>query len=231
MPAPKGDHQLTVVELGDEPSAWTAAGFTVVDDVVRLGRTAVHLTGLGGWFRGWRLDGVDTTIDGLPTTSPDSARGSTDGPEASHPNGCTTIDHVVILTGDNDRTIGSFEQAGLDVRGNRITETYGFPARQTFFWAGEVIVELIGPETDELRNDNPVRVFGLALVARDLDETKQWFGDRMGLVKDAVQSGRRIGTVRHKEFGISLPARDHESPHLSPLTCPRSPAQRSPAQG
>ena len=77
-----------------------------------------------------------------------------------------------MLTGDNDRTIAAFEEADLGIRGNRITETYGFPARQTFFWAGDVIVELIGPETDEMRNDNPVSVFGLALVSENLAGTK-----------------------------------------------------------
>ncbi len=202
MTDPQRSHQLTVIELGDAPGPWADAGFTVVDDTVTLGATTIHLTGLGGWFRGWRLDGVADDIDSLVVSEIGPAG---DGSHVAHPNGCTGIDHIVVLTGDNDRTIAAFEGADLLIRGHRITETYGFPARQTFFWAGDVIVELIGPETDEMRNDNPVRVFGLALVSEDLAATKSYFGDRMGDVKAAVQPGREIATLRHKEYGISLP--------------------------
>ena len=65
MTDPERSHQLTVIELGDAPEPWADAGFTVVDDTVTLGATTIHLTGLGGWFRGWRLDGVGDDIDSL----------------------------------------------------------------------------------------------------------------------------------------------------------------------
>jgi hypothetical protein len=33
-----------------------------------------------------------------------------------------------------------------------------------------------------------------------------FFGDRTSPVKDAVQPGRRITTLRHREFGLSVPS-------------------------
>ena len=131
----------------------------------------------------------------------------------AHPNGITTIDHIVVVTGDCDRTVAAFQDAGLSVSGGRSTDSYGFPARQTFLWAGDVIVELIGPDAGEPTTDDPVTVFGLALVADDLDATRSVLGALMGEAKPAVQADRMIATLRHKAAGISLPIAVM-SPHL-----------------
>ncbi|MDQ2679273.1 MAG: VOC family protein [Actinomycetota bacterium] len=199
---------LTTIELGDDPSAWSAAGFTVTDDTVVLGGTTVALTGAGGGFRGWAFAGLDPLrLDGLPDSErSDGPLG--DGPDGdgpAHPNGIVSIDHVVVRTGDCDRTVAAFEQAGFEVRGGRSTTSYGAPMRQTFFWAGDVIVELVGPDAGEPTTDEPTSIFGLALVATDLDATAEHLGDLMGAPKDAVQDGRRIAGLRHRQVGISLP--------------------------
>jgi hypothetical protein len=39
----------------------------------------------------------------------------------------------------------------------------------------------------------------------DIDATAAYFGDRTAPVKEAVQPGRRITTLRHREFGMSVP--------------------------
>jgi hypothetical protein len=74
-----------------------------------------------------------------------------------------------------------------------------------FFWAGDVIVELIGPDEGEPTTDEPASVFGLALSATDLDATAAHLGDLLGTPKDAVQPGRRIAGLRGRQVGISLP--------------------------
>ena len=199
------EHQLRTLHLGDSPDAWTAAGFAVdVGGHLRLGSTVLALTGVGPAFGGWRIDGIDGDLDGLPTTA-GAAAGSGDAGPAVHPNGITRIDHVVVRSGDCTRTIGAFEAAGLEVRGGRSTTSYGAPMRQTFFWAGDVILELVGPDRGEPTTDEPTSVFGLALVARDLDATAAFLGDLLGAPRPAVQEGRSIAGLRGREAGIGLP--------------------------
>ncbi len=53
----------------------------------------------------------------------------------------------------------------------------------------EVIVEVIGSPTN---------------TVEDIDAAAAFFGDRTTPVKDAVQHGRRITTLRHHEFGMSV---------------------------
>jgi hypothetical protein len=63
---------------------------------------------------------------------------------ASHPNGATYIDHVVLLSPDLARTAAALAAIGVTPRGERDSDTYGAPMRQMFFRLGEVILELIG---------------------------------------------------------------------------------------
>lgn len=194
-------HQLRTVVLGDRPEAWRAAGFDVSGSgALRLGATTVLLDGSGGGFVSWHLDGIDEDLDGLPSRAVDG------GPApAVHPNGIVRLDHVVVRTGDCGRTIAAFTGAGLTERGGRSTSSYGAPMRQTFFWAGDVIVELVGPDVGEPSTDEPTTVFGLALVAGDLDATAAVLGPLLGTPKAAVQPGRRIAGLRGRDLGISLP--------------------------
>ncbi len=138
-----------------------------------------------------------------------------EGSVAAHPNGIVQIDHVVVSTGDCERTIAEFERAGLEVRGGRSTESYGNPMLQTFLWAGDVIIELIGPDHDQPSTETPAALFGLALTAADLDATAAHLGELLGTPKDAVQPGRRIAGLRGATVGISLPIAVM-SPHVRP---------------
>lgn len=200
--------QLVTIALGDPPDAWRSAGFDV-DRSGRslLGSTTLVLTGSGAGVDGWALAGVEVAIDGLSWCEP-----VTGGP-AEHPNGITRIDHVVVRTGDCERTIAAFTEAGFELRGGRSTTSYGAPMRQSFFWAGDVIVELIGPDEGEPRTDEPTTFFGLALVAADIDTTARHLGALLSGPKDAVQPGRRIAGLRGREVGITVPVAVM-SPHV-----------------
>lgn len=223
MGAPK--RQLSTIELGDPPEAWAAAGFHVEQDRLRLGSTVLRLTGDGGGVRGWAIDGVAHDVDGLAAveaggteavaTEAASTEVSAPPDGAPHPNGVVSIDHVVVRTGDVDRTVSAFEAAGLEVRGGRSTTSYGSPMRQVFFWAGDVIVELVGPDAHEPTTDEPTTFFGLALVSGDLDATAATLGELLSAPKDAVQAGRRIAGLRGGEVGITVPVAVM-SPHVRP---------------
>lgn len=151
----------------------------------------------------WALAGVDEPVDGLPVGP---AAGTPDA--VPHPNGARLIDHVVIASPDLDRTASAFAAVGCAPRAERTTEAYGAPMRQVFCRAGEVILELVGgsePDPDPGRRARPARWVGLAITVDDLDTLAASLGDGLGRIKDAVQPGRRIATLRHASFGLSVP--------------------------
>ena len=234
--------QLELLRLGDTAAAWSAAGFFVsAEATVTLGQTIIQCTGQGEPFQGWQIQGCQiqgrqiqgrqiqgsqiqgsgssisehSSIDGLKLLA-----ASDQGPRLNsvasqpHPNGITSIDHIVVSTGDSQRSIAAFESAGFEVRGSRSTSSYGSPMRQTFFWAGDVIVELMGPDLGEATSESPAQIFGLALVAADLDSTAAALGELLGTPKAAVQTGRQIARLRTNSVGIGLPIAVM-SPHLS----------------
>jgi len=195
------------VLVGDPPEAWTAAGFAVDDDgTCRIGTVRVRLVGREGGKRilGWSLRGAPParlaagSLDGLPTTTSDAPPAE----PAPHPNGATHIDHVVLLSPDLARTASAVEALGLERRGERDSDTYGAPMRQVFFRLGEVILELVGsPDT---AGEGDPGFFGLAITVADLDATAALLGEHLGRPKDAVQEGRRIATLRHREVGMTV---------------------------
>jgi catechol 2,3-dioxygenase-like lactoylglutathione lyase family enzyme len=111
-----------------------------------------------------------------------------------HPNGTRAIDHVVVATPDLDRTVAALEAAGLEARRVRDAGRGDQAMRQVFFRLGDPILEVVGPP--EPSGDGPARFFGLALTVADLDATAAALGPHLGEVKDAVQPGRRIATLR-----------------------------------
>jgi hypothetical protein len=139
-------------------------------------------------------------IDGLATAV------STRSPAtpAEHANGSLLIDHVVIMSPDVDRTVAALGDAGITALRTRDVpaEQYGFEARQVFFRLGEVILELIGGK--EPTGDGPAAFFGLAHTVADLHATAATLGPLLPNVKDAVQPGRQIATLRHKDVDMSV---------------------------
>lgn len=190
------------IDIADSADAWRQAGFTVdADDVCRVGDVRLRLVGRerGTGIIGWSLSGVSGgDIDGIPT-SPRQAGPA--GP-AMHANGVTGIDHVVLLSPDPTRTVESLAAIGVLPRRQRDAEMGGRPIRQIFFRFGEVIVEVVG--SPENARQGPSSLWGITYIVDDIDATAAFFGDRTLPVKDAVQPGRRITTLRHADLGISV---------------------------
>lgn len=198
--------ELDGLVVADEPAAWEAAGFAVdPDGVARVGRVRIHLAGRAAGKRilSWVLRGVPagtTEIDGLPTTATDEPACE----PAEHPNGVLAVDHLVGLTPDVDRTVAALGALGVELKRQREVDAsqYGFDAVQSFFRLGEPIFELLGGV--EPTGDGPCAFFGLAYTVADLDALPARYGEGIGAVKDAVQPGRRIATLRHKAFDMSV---------------------------
>ncbi|MGU3500640.1 glyoxalase [Mycobacterium sp. C31M] len=197
---------LTVAELlvADAPQSWTQAGFTVdTDDTCRVGGVRIRLLGRDGGtgIVGWSLRGLPPGIDQLDRIATSTSTLPVGAP-AAHANGVTAIDHLVLMSPNLARTVAALAGTGLQPRRERDTDLGGHPIRQIFYRLGEVILEVVG--APDGAGDGPAELWGITHVVADIGATAAYFGDRTARVKDAVQPGRRITTLRHKEFDMSV---------------------------
>lgn len=197
---------VTVAEIlvADQPEGWVAAGFTVDSDAVcRVATVRIRLLGLeqGRGIVGWSLRGLPADIDeidGIPTTRSEAPFPA----PASHANGVTGIDHVVLLSPHLARTVAALGGIGLQPRRERDGEFGGSPMRQVFYRLGEVILEVVG--SPDASADGSSSLWGITHTVADIDATADLLGEHASPVKDAVQPGRRITTLRNRDLGISV---------------------------
>ncbi len=184
--------EVSGLRIGGDAATWRELGFQVDGGnsiVVGGVRLEVLESAQRGTIGSWTLDGADVpdSIDGLSTGS-----GAREVAERSHPNGVTAIDHVVALTPSLERTTAAL--AGIGVECRRVREA-GDGARQGFFLVGDLLLEVVAGAA-ALDQDEPARFWGITMVVDDIDAAAALLGERLGSVKDAVQPGRRIATVR-----------------------------------
>ena len=112
------------------------------------------------------------------------------------------VQPVERLSPDLHRTVAALAAVGVAPRRERDGELGGRQVRQIFFRFGEVIIEVVGsPQT---ASEGPSSLWGITYAVADIDATAAFFGDRTTPVKEAVRPGRRITTLRHREFGMSV---------------------------
>jgi hypothetical protein len=209
---------LDELTVADDPGAWSDVGFEVEGDAFAVGGVRIRLAGPGAGkgLIGWALRGAASDeLDGLPTelvddtasASAPARRGAGQGRQI-HPSGIVALDHVVAISPDLDRTVEALKAAGLDLRRVREEPTPAGAPRQAFFGLGPAILEVVQEPPEAIERgggpDRPAFFWGLAFVAADLDQTVAALGERTSLVRDAVQPGRRISTLR-RSAGLSVP--------------------------
>lgn len=190
----------------DDPDAWRQAGFTLLD-------TPEPLVDLGGIFVAfdaeapspisWTFDGLSSDSDDLDGIATMQRPNPYDASEVSNSNGVVHLDHVVMMSPSLPRTVPTLEAAGFEVRRRRDIPQ---GRQQVFLWAGLSIIELVGVlDADENLSveEHPSSLWGLAMSTSDIDTAAETLGDLVGGIKDAVQTGRRIATVRTSELGIT----------------------------
>jgi len=199
--------ELVELTIADAPAAWRECGFEIEGDACVVGDVRIRLEPAEGkrGLIGWSLRGVESqSLDGLTTSVSEQLPEET--PE--HPNGVTAIDHVVAISSDLDRTVAALQAAGLDLRRVREEPTPAGAPRQAFFRLGATILEVVQepPETTAKHGgDRPAFFWGLAFLAPDLERTVAYLGeDRVSEIRDAVQPGRQIATLR-RGAGLSVP--------------------------
>jgi hypothetical protein len=199
---------LDELTVADTPDAWEACGFRVDDCICAVGGIRIRLAGdgAGKGLVGWSLRDIQSTeLDGLATMRSDRPPPEQ---QPGHPNGVTALDHVVAITPNLDRSVVAIQRNGLDLRRIREEPTPAGAPRQAFFRLGEVILEVVQEPKEAVERgggiDRPAFFWGLAFVAPNLDATVASLGDRVSEIRDAVQPGRRIATLR-RSAGLAVP--------------------------
>jgi hypothetical protein len=196
--------RLVGLDVADPPEVWTALGFRVVGDSVVVGGIRVQLRGTAagpgdGGVRSWCFEPAwPASIHGL-AAHPRPVPADTRAPDAaSHPNGVTAVDHVVVASPDVERTTAALGEAGIAARRTIVGARGDDEVLYRFFLLGTCVLELIGPA--EATGAGPARFAGLAFTTTTIDD----LGELIGEPRVAVQPGRRIATVRRRA-GSSIP--------------------------
>jgi hypothetical protein len=171
---------LSEIRVAADPAAWVDAGFSVAGESIHVGGVSIEFVEGEGGIVEWTLADVERDL-----------------PAAAHANGVTAIDHVVLLAPDLEQKIAELEAQGIELRRIREGETGMGTYRQAFFRVGRPILEVV-------EADPPERFWGITFTTAGIDAAAELLGDKLGRVKDAVQPGRRIATVRN-EAGLGLP--------------------------
>ena len=203
------EYQLLQLTIGGEATAWSSAGFDVMElpsgeSVCQLGSVQLLFDPTGGvGISGAAVHGMSGIVDTLDFGEITNFTSSDINiyPPPVHSNGVMRIDHLVVTTTDCDRTTRAFESTGIHSRKVRTFGDHEAKMRQTFFWLGDVILELIGPDQSEAHG-LPM-FWGLALISDDLQATADYLGEKCTSVKPAVQTGRKITTIKTREIGIT----------------------------
>jgi hypothetical protein len=181
--------------IAGSPDPWATAGFTVSGDTCEVGSVRLRFGGDGRGILAWSVRDVNGhELDGLDTRA--SAEPPAEG--GAHPNGTLSIDHLVVISPDLDRTAGALRDAGFDFRRLREGDTPGGSRRQAFFRMGEVLLEVVeAPADTKIAADpgGPARLWGISFLVHELETPAAALGDTLGEPRDAVQPGRRIATV------------------------------------
>ena len=215
------------ITIAGDVEAWRSIGLTVSPDgIVPLLGTSLRIVSpdLGRGVIGWSLSGPGpNSPSSVPESGthdgkngrPGDATPSIDGLRtewveageptyAAHASGASSLDHVVVLTPDLERTSASIAEAtGHELR--RVREVGSM--RQGFHRIGErghggLIVELVQRPDIE---PGPAAFWGIVLIVDDLDAACELIGpDRVSAPKGAVQPGRRIATLR-ADAGLDIP--------------------------
>jgi hypothetical protein len=197
---------VAALRIGGSIDPWRSAGFTVAaDGRSRVGAVELRIGGPGQGLLGWTLTGEgDGDLDGIPTERTAHGGGGAFAPDQSppHPNTALSVDHVVVRSSYPQATFAALTDAGMLLRGERVTGAADGRLRQGFFRHGEAIVEVVGPEPPLA--PAPSALWGLTVTVADLDACAALLGERLGAIRPAVQPGRRIATVA-RETGLGVP--------------------------
>lgn len=196
--------RLAAVRLGGALEAWERLGFNVdAAGLIRLANGAIDASqGLAAGLVVESDVACAADVDGVPVAAGEAL------PGVDHPNGASSLDHVVLITDSLERTSAAVEERfGLPQRRVREGHDGRGPVRQAFHRFGRVdgipgcIVEIV----ESPRTLGPTALFGVVVIVAELDALCAELGpDLIAPPKPAVQPGRSIATVR-RAAGLATP--------------------------
>ena len=200
----EGKNQLLEINLGEDPTRWENIGFVIRNEGLGkstlIGNTRLNFINSPAsvGIVSISVAGIVGNVDSLTFQSPQSISPVLERP--AHPNRVNRIDHLVISTPNPGKTTASLNKVGIALSGVRKFGNAPNQTRQSFFWLGDVILELVGP--DEGTEGGKPAFWGLALVSSDIYRTSKYLGELCTPVKDAVQAGRKITTIKTRDQSI-----------------------------
>jgi hypothetical protein len=196
------------LRLADDAQRWASFGFELEAETCRLGAVTLRFLGreAGEGILSWSLAGLHSTeLDGLAT---EVGREPAQACAVPHPNGVLGIDHIVVVAPDFERSVDALKLAGLDLRRIREEPTPAGAPRQAFFRLGREILEVVAEPAEAVERrgggQRAAHFWGLALACADVAGTAARFGGHVSSVRDAVQPGRQIASVR-RSAGLGVP--------------------------
>jgi len=222
--------RLRALLCADAPSVWRAAGFVVdSNNQIDLGTLTIKLVSGNNTakdvkpkgFTSWVWSGISSldldenngrySIDGVAThisISEPELNSIKPKEQVQHPNGVTHVDHVVLRSGDLERTKEAFGKIGLPLR-REANDIYP-GITQLFYRPGdEVIIEVVGFTAASTGTETSSQaphsfLWGATFTVKDdLTIAKALLQDKLSEIREAKQRGRRIATLRNKELNIS----------------------------
>lgn len=183
---------MTELNLPGEPERWAAIGFELsggqfaLEQILcRVGAAEPSWSFTGGYSSPRQLCGIETGHDSQSAT-----------PKAGlHVNTATKVDHVVVTSEAPSATKREFESFGLVARGERVLGVQGAQRSQSFFWSGEMLVELVGPTGAPDDAEAAAAIWGVTFVVSELAALQEAAGELLLPARPAVQTGRQIVTV------------------------------------
>jgi hypothetical protein len=199
---------LTRLDLPSSPTRWEALGFSISSGELEIGQV---VCGLDASEVSWAFDRGDVSISGIASTASAQTVLESTSPTA-HANGAFKVDHIVLASDDPAGTKLQLESFGFVAKGARIVGEEHAQRSQTFFWSGELLLELVGP-TSGIGGAAPhARIWGVTFVVDDLDQLARAAGRLVSNARAAVQSGRKIA-IASEDAGIALKVA-FMSPHI-----------------
>ncbi len=204
------------INLSEDVLPWERIGFDIVTEnsaqSILIGKTKLCFEKIDGveGIASVHVEGIKTNVDSLKFNPATISTSQIEAP--LHPNRIERIDHLVVTTPDSDKTTKALVEAGIALSGIRIFGNSPNQTRQSFFWLGDVILELVGPH--QVAKAGSPLFWGLALVSSDIKETVNYLGDLCTPLKDAIQPGRQISTVKTGDLSIGVSIAIM-SPHVS----------------
>ena len=196
------------MDLPGAPACWEALGFSISGRALRIGQVVCRL---GASETSWGFNSDDVSISGITSIASAQSAPELKTPTA-HANGAFKVDHIVLESNDPAATKSQLESFGFVAKGARVVGDAGAQRSQTFFWSGELLLELVGPANGGGTEVPRARIWGTTFVVDDLDRLDSIAGRLVGSPRTAIQPGRKIA-IASKDAGIPLEVA-FMSPHI-----------------